>query len=378
MPDRRTTLLEGPRPARTSVARIVAVVLGLAWPCMASAAAPPDAAARPVRVVVHADPPFAMREPSGHWDGFAAVLLQAAAVQSGMALEFRECASLEELYADVAAGRADVGLGNTQVTSARLAAVPYTQPILDGGLRVMVPADHAHSLGRLWEGMESGGHVRVIMWGGIITVAASVVLAAVLRRVDREFTRHWHEGFAEAFYHVASVTMTGKTSYKGKVGPRWAASIVAALWLVFGVASVAYLTSSLSSVMTANAMRSRIGGPHDLKGRTVGVLDGSVGARYCAQHGIHVVPFDSIGAAAAELAAKRLDAVVADAPSLDSFHVSHPEVPVSVVGEVFERRHFAFPVRPGDDGLLRRLDVAIVMLREDGLLDRVRGRWFGH
>jgi len=226
--------------------------------------------------------------------------------------------------------------------------------------------------------MESDGHVRVIMWGAIITVAVSAVLVAVLRRVDREFTRHWHEGFAEALYHVASVTMTGKTSYKGKVGPRWAASMVAALWLVFGVASVAYLTSSLSSVMTANTMRSRIGGPHDLKDRTVGVLDGSVGARYCAQHGIHVVPFDSIGAAAAELAAKRLDAVVADAPSLDSFHVSHPEVPVSVVGEVFERRHFAFPVRPGDDALLRRLDVAIVTLREDGLLDRVRGRWFGH
>ena len=374
------------RPHRTRPlgASLFACVLGALWMCAATGAAPPDAAApqvapaRPVRVAVFADPPFAMRDPSGRWDGYAAVLLQAAAVQSQLVLEFRECASLDELYEDVAAGRADVGLGNTLVTSSRLAAVAYTQPILDGGLRVMVPGDHAHTLRRLWEGMEADGHVRVLLWGAIITVGASLALVAVLRRVDREFTRHWHEGFAEAFYHVASVTMTGKTSYKGKVGPRWAASLVAALWLVFGVASVAYLTSSLTSVMTANTMKSRIGGPHDLKDRTVGVLEGSVAARYCAQHGIHVVPFASLDAAAAQLASKRLDAVVADAQSLDYFHVSHPEIPVAVVGEVFERRHFAFPVRPGDDELLRRLDVAIVSMREDGVLDRVRGRWFGH
>lgn len=376
--------MDRPHRTRPSGASLVACVLGALWMCAATGGAPSDAPvpqvapARPVRVAVFADPPFAMRDPSGRWDGYAAVLLQAAAVQSQLVLEFRECASLDELYEDVATGRADVGLGNTLVTSARLAALAYTQPILDGGLRVMVPGDHAHTLRRLWDGMEADGHVRVLLWGAAITVGASLVLVAVLRRVDREFTRHWHEGFAEAFYHVASVTMTGKTSYKGKVGPRWAASLVAALWLVFGVASVAYLTSSLTSVMTANTMKSRIGGPHDLKDRTVGVLEGSVAARYCAQHGIHVVPFASLDAAAAQLASKRLDAVVADAQSLDYFHVSHPEVSVAVVGEVFERRHFAFPVRPGDDELLRRLDVAIVSMREDGVLDRVRGRWFGH
>ena len=51
---------------------------------------------------------------------------------------------------------------------------------------------------------------------------------------------------------------------------------------------------------------------------------------------------------------------------------------VDEVGELFERRHYAFPVRSGDDDLLRRLDIAIVSLREDGALDHVRTRWFGH
>jgi len=91
-----------------------------------------------------------------------------------------------------------------------------------------------------------------------------------------------------------------------------------------------------------------------------------------------VVPFPSVDAAAAALAARQCDAVVADAQSLEYFDTSHPEVAVATVGELFERRHYAFAVRSGDDDLLRRLNIAIVSLREDGAIDRVRSRWFGH
>lgn len=355
----------------------------------ASAVDPPPASAvatstteppavRSVRVAIFPDPPFAMHEPTGRWDGFAAVMLQAAAAQAHLDLEFHEVASLDELFAEVADGRADIGAGNCLVTSARLSRVAFTQPILDGGLKVMVASDRSHTVAGLWDGLVGDGHVRVVAWGAAITVALTVVVVAVLRRIDREFTPHLHEGLAESFYHVVSVTMTGKTSYKGNVAPGWVSRIVAAMWLVFGVTTVAYLTSSLSSVMTANAMKSRIDGQHDLKGKSVGTLEGSVGERYCGLHGIDVVRFATVDAAAEALAGRRVDAVIADAQSLEYFDTSHPEVPVQTVGEVFERRHFAFPVHAGDGDLLRRLNVAIVSLREDGALDHVRTRWFGH
>ena len=344
----------------------------------AAAAAMPDFAPRTVRVAVFPDAPFAMHEASGRWDGFAAVALQAAATPAHLVLEFHECASLDALFDEVVAGKADIGLGNTLVTSPRLQRVAFTQPILDGGLKVMVPSDHAHTLGALWDGLVDDGHVRVVAWGALITVALSACVVVVLRRLDGEFTPHLHEGLAESFYHVVSVTMTGKTSYKGKLAPGWIGKIVAALWLVFGVASVAYLTSSLTSVMTASTMNSRINGPRDLRGKTVGTLKGSVGERYCALHGLDVVPFPSVDAAATALAAKQFDAVVADAQSLEYFDTSHPDLSVATVGELFERRHYAFVVRPGDDDLLRRLNIAIVSLREDGALDRIRSRWFGH
>lgn len=343
--------------------------------------APPPAtevAPRAVRVAVFADPPFAMQDAAGRWTGFSMMVLDAAAVDARLVLEVQPYASLQDLFRAVAAGKADIGVGNTFVTLAHLDAVDFTQPTLDGGLRVMVPSERSHSFRRIWDGLVGGGHVAVVAWGAAITVAVSIVLVAVLRRLDREFTRHWHEGFAEAFYHVVSVTVTGKTSYKGNIAPGWVSRLLAAAWLVFGVASVAYVTSSLTSVMTATALKSSIHGPADLRGRKVGTLDGSVGDRYCAERGIDVVRFRAVDEAASALAARQVDAVVADAQSLEWFDTSHPDIRVEVVGELFERRHYGFPVHRGDDDLRRRVDAAILSLREGGGLDRIRARWFGH
>ncbi len=367
-------------PRQTLVAAAgIACVLALAAGTGAQSPPPatPAPAARTVRVAVFAEAPFAVHDASGRWGGYAITLLDAAAADAKLVLDVRPCATLREVFEGVASGAADIGVGNTLVTSERLGSVDFSQPILDGGLRVMVPSDRSLSPSRIMAGLWADGHVHVVLGGAVVTLAVAVVLLAVLRRVDREFTRHWHEGFAESLYHVVSVVMTGRTSYKGQIAPSWVGKIVAALWLVFGVASVAYLTSSLTSVMTAEAASARIAGPQDLHGRTVGTLQGSVGDRYCAEHSLDVVRFSTVEQAASALVAKQVDAVVADAQTLEYYDTSHPEVPVTVVGEVFERRHYAYPMRRGDDDLRLRMDRAIVSLREDGAMDRIRARWFG-
>jgi ABC-type amino acid transport substrate-binding protein len=351
-------------------------------PTVPASAPPPQPASaaltpRTVRVAVFDEAPFAMQDASGRWSGYAVTFLDAAAADAQLVLEMQACTTMRELFEHVESGAADIGVGNTLVTSERLKLVDFSQPILDGGLRVMVPSDRSHSFARILSGLWQGGHVEVVFWGALITLMVATLLHAVLRRIDKEFTRHWHEGFAESLYHVVSVVVTGKTSYKGKIAPAWAGHVFAALWLVFGVASVAYLTSSLTSVMTAEAMASRIFGSRDLQGKTVGTLQGSVGDRYCAEHSLKVVRFATVEEAAAALVAKQVNAVVADAQTLEYYSTSHPDIAVAVVGEVFECRHYAFPVHRGDDDLRQRIDRSIVSLRESGTMDRMRARWFG-
>lgn len=348
---------------------------------VAPATSTPVAAAslpRIVRVGVYEEPPFAEPDAVLKWKGFAVVIFEASAIQLQMIPEFRQYANIDELMSAVEKGEVEVGIGNTMVTSKRLGQVDFSQPILDGGLRVMVPSDRTHTLRRLWNGLVEDGHVQVLFWALVGMLVLSAVVMAVLRRLDQEFSKHWHEGFAEAMYHVVSVMMTGKTSYKGKLGPAWLGRVIASVWLIFGVASVAYFTSSITSVMTADTMSDAVHGPKDLPGRTVGVLTGSVGARYCAEHGIDVVTYDTLDAAARALADRVTDAVVSDAQSLEYYDVSHPQVNVAVVGEMFERRHYAFPINRAAEDLRRRIDVVLVGLREDGMLEQIRRRSFGH
>ena len=350
-------------------------------PVAAPAAAATDVAPtapRIVRVGVYEVPPFAEPDAALKWKGFAVVLFEASAIQLQMVPEFRKYANIDDLMSAVEKGEVEAGIGNIMVTSKRLTQVDFSQPILDGGLRVMVPSDRTHTLRRLWNGLVEDGHVQVLFWALVGMLVLSVVVMAVLRRLDQEFSKHWHEGFAEAMYHVVSVMMTGKTSYKGKIGPGWLGRVIATVWLVFGVASVAYVTSSITSVMTADTISDAVHGPKDLPGRTVGVITGSVGARYCAEHGIDVVTYDTLDEAARALADRATDAVVSDAQSLEYYDVSHPQVNVAVVGEMFERRHYAFPINRAAEDLRRRIDVVLVGLREDGMLEQLRRRSFGH
>jgi ABC-type amino acid transport substrate-binding protein len=367
----------------TLLAGAMAPVVQAQQPAQAPVAAPapsaPAAAApRIVRVGVYEVPPFAEPDAALKWKGFAVVLFEASAIQLQMIPEFRQYANIDDLMSAVEKGEVEAGIGNIMVTSKRLAQVDFSQPILDGGLRVMVPSDRTHTLRRLWNGLVEDGHVQVLFWALVGMLVLSVVVMAVLRRLDQEFSKHWHEGFAEAMYHVVSVMMTGKTSYKGKIGPGWLGRVIATVWLVFGVASVAYVTSSITSVMTADTISDAVHGPKDLPGRTVGVLTGSVGARYCAEHGIDVVTYDTLDEAARALADRMTDAVVSDAQSLEYYDVSHPQVNVAVVGEMFERRHYAFPINRAAEDLRRRIDVVLVGLREDGMLEQLRRRSFGH
>jgi len=367
----------------TLLAGAMAPVVQAQQPAQAPVAAPapsaPAAAApRIVRVGVYEVPPFAEPDAALKWKGFAVVLFEASAIQLQMIPEFRQYANIDDLMSAVEKGEVEAGIGNIMVTSKRLAQVDFSQPILDGGLRVMVPSDRTHTLRRLWNGLVEDGHVQVLFWALVGMLVLSVVVMAVLRRLDQEFSKHWHEGFAEAMYHVVSVMMTGKTSYKGKIGPGWLGRVIATVWLVFGVASVAYVTSSITSVMTADTISDAVHGPKDLPGRTVGVLTGSVGARYCAEHGIDVVTYDTLDEAARALADRMTDAVVSDAQSLEYYDVSHPQVNVAVVGEMFERRHYAFPINRAAEDLRRRINVVLVGLREDGMLEQLRRRSFGH
>ena len=351
--------------------------------CMHTAAAvpladPPLETPRAITVGVFNTEPFAIPDTAMKWTGYAVVMFEASSIHARVVPEFREYASADALIDAVASGEVDAGVGNTLVTSDRLERVDFSQPFLDAGLRVMVSSEKSSSFFRLIDGLVEGGHARLFAWGIVGALGLTVAVSLLLRRYDREFTPHLHEGLAESFHHVVSVAVTGKTSYKGGVVPPWIGRIVAAIWLLFGLATVAYLTSTVTSVMTADVMHRQINGPNDLRGKTVGIVDQSGGDTYCSEQKLDVVRFKKFADAVQAMSEHRVDAVVGDASILEYYDLKHPEVKIAVVGELFQRRHFGFAFHRDGTNLREKFDIAILALRENGTLDQIRQRWFGH
>jgi ABC-type amino acid transport substrate-binding protein len=171
-----------------------------------------------------------------------------------------------------------------------------------------------------------------------------------------------------------SIVMTGKSSHKGLPGP-WG-KILAAVWIAFGVGVVAYITSSVTSIMTVNSLEGIIKGPQNLPGHKVGVIPGTVGAQYCSDKHLDTTSFNSLPEAVNALVGRRIEAIVLDAITLQWYDNSHPELPITEVGPIFERKSYAFAL-PIASPLRHDINKAILKENESGFLETLRKHYFG-
>jgi polar amino acid transport system substrate-binding protein len=171
-----------------------------------------------------------------------------------------------------------------------------------------------------------------------------------------------------------SVATSGRAARKNLFG--WVGRIWQALWLVCGVAVLAYITSSVTSVMTTLALTNQINSLADLPGKTVGVFTGSVAEEFARESALRRRSFDHIDEAVSTLLDGRIAAIVGDAPVLEYYANSHPDTPVAVVGPIFEPDKYGFGLTL-DSELTRPLTVEIIGAHEDGLVEQLREKYFG-
>ena len=337
----------------------------------AQQAEPPSETALKVGLLI--EPPF-VQPVTGGYSGMAVELWERVADKEGLDYTYQTFPNIHDLLAAVTARHIDIAVAPLTVTEDRLKRMDFTQPWHNAGLRVMIEENRSHGFREMLKGLYDGGHLRVYLWIVGIVIGATLLLTIVDRIFDEEFPRAWHEGLAESFYHVMSVATSGKANHKHIFGV--AGRVLAALWMVCGVALVAYVTSTITSVMTTNALTNQIHGFADLDGRTVGVLKGSVGEAYVRDRGLGIVSYDNLQQAVDGLLEREVHALVADGPVLEFYDRSHPELPITEVGPTVRREMLAFAL-PQGSALVRPISVGIIAATEDGFVDRLRRKYLG-
>jgi ABC-type amino acid transport substrate-binding protein len=313
-------------------------------------------------------------EPGAPYDGFAIDLWRAVALRLDRKSEFIEYPNFDAVVDAAAKGEIDIAVGDISATADRAAKVDFSYPIADGGLRVMVTTAPKHSLAELWDGLVERGHVRIALYGGAILVGISLLMMHFFRRVDTEFPKAVHEGFAESLYRTVSITMSGKTKVVST--SNWMTKILASIWLVCGVGIVAYITSSVTAVMTAQATAGSVVSVDDLKNKAVGALAGTISERYCWRAGFATHSFASLDDAVKALLAHEVVGIVSDGAVLEAYDHAHPELPITEVGPLFEKHKYAFAL-PRSSPLRSAIDQQLIGLEESGDKAKLAARYFG-
>lgn len=264
------------------------------------------------------------------------------------------------------------------ITSVRDAEFDFSYPTLETGLRIMV--------------RETGVTVRTprpvlamlrllfsrttLEWFGVALLLV-LIPAHVVWLLERRHqggiisSQNYFPGiFQGCFWGLSTLTSQAEGMPR-----QWLARILSIFWMFASVVFIASYTAQLTTTLTVEQILGAIEGPSDLPGKQVGTIANSVASDYLRGQNaqVHEFPPDQMFKA---LLDKKVDAVVAPGPLLLYYAAHEGKGRVRVVGTEFDRRPVAIEMQLNSP-LRRKIDRALVALRENGTYQQIYDTWFG-
>lgn len=343
-------------------------VLGFSFPALAQKTNNQET----TKVGVYISPPFVMHDKDGGYYGMAISLWEDIEKKLGLEAEYVLFHSFGELEKQLENGKIDIAVTNMTVTYERAQLLKFSYPWYDSGMRIMVKKDHKTSV---FEELKRNGQFKAYGWISVVLIALAFLLTFVRRRLDNGFSKSWAEGVSMNFYDLLFAARSGNINC-GYLG--WYGYLVASVWMIFGVAVVAYVTSTITSAMTTVSLKHEIRSIYDLAGKDVGVFTGSVAEQYLNKLGLKTRAYAEIEDISKALTKKEVRAVVADAPVLEYWAHKNPELNFAVVGEIFHKDKYAFAAPKKNSPLIDKVSIEIIRLYETERIGVIKEMYFGN
>lgn len=328
-----------------------------------------------LRVATRLVRPF-VYEQGGQLTGFSVELWQEIARQMNVQFDFVVKPTVRELLDAVKTNGAALGIAAISITADREIDFDFSQPMFDAGLQILIPAQGSRSA--LVEAIFANLFSTTVLLY-IVAVAFILLLMAHLvwffeRRNPTGMLTHreYFPGIFEACWWAASTLATQADQM-----PRAAiARIIAVAWMFMSVVFIAYFTAAVTSSLTVQQLRGDINGPEDLPGKRVASIKGSTSVEYLRQHNVESVEFTKIEEAYQALQDRQVDAVVYDAPVLLFYAAHEGKGKVQTAGAIFRRENYGI-VFPSNSAHRKRVNEALLKLKESGIYDQLYTKWFG-
>jgi polar amino acid transport system substrate-binding protein len=293
----------------------------------------------------------------------------------GTETDFVRVDTFKRLLETLTSGEADVALGPFAITEERERIFDLTHPIIHSGLRIAVrQRDESGFLSALrslfsWQLLQLLGTVL------LLALASGHLLWWFEHRGNPEsFPPQYPRGMWEAIWWIASTVVAGGCDNKHVASGL--GRTIAFAWMVGGIMLLAAFTSVLTATLTAEQVAGNIHGPKDLAGRTVGCQEAAVTVKEVRRRGGISREFSKLNQALDALGRDELDAVVGENQQMMFLLNQSGRQSLKLVGPIFESFDYGLGL-PNGSPLREPLNAAILRMREDGTMDRIREQWLG-
>jgi polar amino acid transport system substrate-binding protein len=324
-------------------------------------------------VVTRVLPPFVLKEGDRH-GGFSIELWEAIAREANLGTSWLEAGNVADILAAVQAGRGEAAIAAISITAQREERFDFSQPMFESGLQILVRAETGSNLGlgQIVDMLTSGPTLVLIgLLALMILVPAHLAWLAERRHPDAMVDRRYLPGIFTAIWWATGAAV-GQQPDQPRSGM---GRFLSGLSILVSVVFVAYFTAAITSAMTVQQLKGDINGPEDLPGRRVAATTGSTAATYLRGQNIQPVEFGQIDQAFKALEDRQVEAVVFDAPVLLYHAATSGKGKVRVVGPIFRKENYGI-LFPQGSPLRKRVNEALLKLRENGTYDRLYNRWF--
>jgi ABC-type amino acid transport substrate-binding protein len=341
-----------------------------------AAAEPASAAAIPQKVRVAVLPIASAVEWQGDQPtGVIIEIWHDLAQRLGLETDFVRVDTFKHVLDALARGEVDVGLGPIAITEERERIFDLTHPIAHSGLRIAVRQQSESGFLSALRSLFSWRLLELLGTVLLLALASGHLLWWFEHRGNPEsFPPQYPRGMWEAIWWIASTVVAGGCDNKHVASGL--GRTIAFAWMVGGIVLLAAFTSVLTATLTAEQVAGKIHGPKDLAGRTVGCQGAAVSVKEVRRRGGVAREYAKLDKALQALGLDAIDAVVGENQQL-MFLLNQPgNTGLKLVGPIFEVFDYGLGL-PNGSPLRERLNTAILRMREDGTMDRIREQWLG-
>ena len=366
---------------RLCVLVVLMIGAAIAAPAYSQPARPPGASAKSetpeLRVAAIVIPPAVIAQ-NGTLTGFNIDLWDAIAARLKVKTSYQIVPDVSHLEEAIRSKNADLTIG-VFITSARDQAFDFSIPTLQAGLQIMVSdtGEKAGSPNPLSDLLRLLFSRTTGVWLGValllVLIPAHLIWLLERRHPDSMLSSpSYFPGIFEVLYRgISSLTSQAQT-----MPHQWVARVISNFWMFVGVVFVALYTAQLTATLTVQQIRGAIEGPGDLPGKQVATVAGTTAVNYLREHNAQVQEFTTSDQMFKALLDKKVDAVVTAAPLLLYYATHEGNGRVKTVGPEFNTAPIAIMV-PLDSPLRRKINLALIALRENGTYQQIYEKWFG-